>query len=119
MDDLVAKGHWVMLVVELLDKNRGHAANVVVAASFCLGVVSLGSNGIRGGSFMLIREDNGKTQVFDIRETTLMKAFQNMYAGNANLKATGGLYIKVLGQLAGLQNAWKQHGKLPWKRLPG
>ncbi|MBA0864828.1 hypothetical protein Goshw_006497, partial [Gossypium schwendimanii] len=98
--------------------NGGHAANVVVAASFCLGVVSLGSNGIGGGSFMLIREDNGKTQVFDIRETTPMKASQNMYAGNANLKATGGLYIGVLGQLVGLHKAWKQHGKLLWKILP-
>ncbi|MBA0596155.1 hypothetical protein Gorai_012986 [Gossypium raimondii] len=84
--------------------NGGHAANVVVAASLCLGVVSLGSNGIGRGSFMLIREDNGKTQ--------------NMYADNANLKAIGGLYIGVLGQLAGLHKAWKQHRKLSWKRLP-
>ncbi|MBA0775855.1 hypothetical protein Gotri_010954, partial [Gossypium trilobum] len=105
-------------------QNGGHAANAVVVASLCLGVVSLGSNGIGRGSFMLIREDNGKAQVFDIRETTPMKASQlnnkliDISIYNADLKATGGLYIRVLGKLAGLHKAWKQHGKLSWKRLP-
>ncbi|MBA0846221.1 hypothetical protein Goarm_023290 [Gossypium armourianum] len=98
-------------------RNGGHAVDAAVAASLCLGVVSPGSSGIGGGAFMLIREANGKAQVFDMRETAPMKASQNMYAGNANLKANGGLSIGVPGQLAGLHKAWKQHGKLPWKRL--
>ncbi|KAB2037059.1 hypothetical protein ES319_D03G047500v1 [Gossypium barbadense] len=98
-------------------RNRGHAVDAAVAASLCLGVVSPGSSGIGGGAFMLIREANGKAQVFDMRETAPMKASQNMYAGNASLKANGGLSIGVPGQLAGLHKAWKQHGKLPWKRL--
>ena len=40
-----------------------------------------------------------------------------MYAGNATLKGEGGLSIAVPGELAGLYKAWKQHGRLPWKRL--
>lgn len=40
-----------------------------------------------------------------------------MYAGNANSKFSGGLSVAVPGELAGLHEAWKQHGKLPWKRL--
>lgn len=40
-----------------------------------------------------------------------------MYAGNAASKASGPLSIAVPGELAGLYEAWKQHGKLPWKRL--
>ncbi|KAK8652765.1 hypothetical protein V6N13_126790 [Hibiscus sabdariffa] len=95
----------------------GHAVDAVVATSLCLGVVSPASSGIGGGSFMLLREANGKTQVFDMRETSPMKASENMYAGNATLEATGGLSIAVPGQLAGLHKAWKQHGILPWKRL--
>ncbi|KAE8663676.1 Gamma-glutamyltranspeptidase 1 [Hibiscus syriacus] len=95
----------------------GHAVDAAVAASLCLGVVSPGSSGIGGGSFMLLREANGKAQVFDMRETAPMKASENMFVGNATLKASGGLSIAVPGQLAGLHKAWEQHGKLPWKRL--
>ncbi|MBA0761080.1 hypothetical protein Gotri_023776, partial [Gossypium trilobum] len=104
-------------------RNGGHAVDAAVAASLCLGVVSPGSSGIGGGAFMLIREANGKAQVFDMRETTPMKASQvnnkliDISICNANLKANGGLSIGVPGQLAGLHKAWKQHGKLPWKRL--
>ncbi|KAK4853456.1 hypothetical protein QYF36_009535 [Acer negundo] len=44
-------------------------------------------------------------------------SLQNMYAGNATLKMSSILSVAVPGQLAGLQKAWKQHGKLPWERL--
>lgn len=44
-------------------------------------------------------------------------AAQNMYEGNVALKASGALSIAIPGELAGLHEAWTQHGKLPWKRL--
>lgn len=40
-----------------------------------------------------------------------------MYAGNTSLKSKGSLSIAVPGELAGLHEAWKQHGRLPWARL--
>lgn len=40
-----------------------------------------------------------------------------MYGGNATLKNKGGLSVAVPGELAGLHQAWKKYGKLPWKRL--
>ena len=54
----------------------GHAVDAAVAASLCLGVVSPASSGIGGGAFMLLREANGKTRAFDMRETAPMKASQ-------------------------------------------
>ncbi|XP_021274573.1 LOW QUALITY PROTEIN: gamma-glutamyltranspeptidase 1 [Herrania umbratica] len=95
----------------------GHAVDAAVAAALCLGVVSPASSGIGGGAFMLVRESNGKAQAFDMRETAPMKASQNMYAGNATLKASGALSVAVPGELAGLHKAWKEHGRLPWARL--
>ncbi|CAK9185142.1 unnamed protein product [Ilex paraguariensis] len=40
-----------------------------------------------------------------------------MYAGNLSKMNAGALAIAVPGQLAGLYTAWKQYGRLPWKRL--
>ncbi|EHA8590369.1 glutathione hydrolase 1 [Cocos nucifera] len=98
-------------------REGGHAVDAAVAAALCLGVVSPASSGLGGGAFMLLRLANGKAQAFDSRETAPLSASQNMYAGNAALKARGTLSIAVPGELAGLHEAWKQHGKLPWKRV--
>ncbi|KAL0912485.1 hypothetical protein M5K25_018458 [Dendrobium thyrsiflorum] len=98
-------------------KEGGHAVDATVASVLCLGVVSSASSGIGGGAFMLLRLANGKTQAFDSRETAPLLAYENMYGGNVALKASGGLSIGVPGELAGLHEAWKQHGKLPWSRL--
>ncbi|KAJ0975170.1 hypothetical protein J5N97_017135 [Dioscorea zingiberensis] len=98
-------------------REGGHAVDAVVAAALCLGVVSLASSGIGGGAFMLLRLANGDAQAFDMRETAPFSSSMNMYAGNATLKTSGALSIAVPGEVAGLHEAWKQHGKLPWKRL--
>ncbi|KAI3451101.1 hypothetical protein Pfo_007766 [Paulownia fortunei] len=95
----------------------GHAVDAAVAAALCLGVVSPGSSGIGGGAFMLVRSADGKTEAYDMRETAPELASQNMYAGNAALKASGAISVAVPGELAGLQNAWRKYGRIPWKRL--
>lgn len=98
-------------------REGGHAVDASVATTLCLGVVSPASSGIGGGAFMLLRLSSGKAQAFDMRETAPLQASENMYAGNDTLKTKGALSIAVPGELAGLHEAWKQHGKLPWKRL--
>ncbi|KAJ4715616.1 Gamma-glutamyltranspeptidase [Melia azedarach] len=98
-------------------KQGGHAVDAAVAAALCLGVVSPASSGLGGGAFMLIRQNNGKTQAFDMRETAPMRASANMYRGNDTLKKSGILAVAVPGELAGLRKAWERHGKLPWERL--
>lgn len=40
-----------------------------------------------------------------------------MYTGNATLKSSGALSVAVPGELAGLHQAWKLYGRLPWKSL--
>ncbi|KAH1196522.1 Glutathione hydrolase 1 [Glycine max] len=98
-------------------REGGHAVDAAVASSLCLGVVSPASSGLGGGAFLLLRLNNGVAKAFDMRETAPALASKDMYAGNTTLKAKGGLSVAVPGELAGLHEAWKQHGKLPWKRL--
>ncbi|XP_038883527.1 glutathione hydrolase 1-like [Benincasa hispida] len=98
-------------------REGGHVIDATVAAALCLGVVSPASSGIGGGAFMLFRSTSGKSQVFDMRETAPFLASENMYDDNVASKVVGALSVAVPGELAGLHEAWKQHGKLPWARL--
>ncbi|KAF7002287.1 hypothetical protein CFC21_017796 [Triticum aestivum] len=95
----------------------GTAVDAAVATSLCLGVVSPASSGIGGGAFMLVRLADGTAVVYDSRETAPLAATKDMYGGNDTLKARGALSIGVPGEIAGLYEAWKRHGKLPWKEL--
>ncbi|PIN05719.1 Gamma-glutamyltransferase [Handroanthus impetiginosus] len=98
-------------------RKGGHAVDAAVAAALCLGVVSPASSGIGGGAFMLVRSADGKTEAYDMRETAPKLASQNMYGGNAAIKANGPLSIAVPSELAGLEKAWKKYGTIPWTRL--
>ncbi|KAK7305961.1 hypothetical protein VNO77_43874 [Canavalia gladiata] len=98
-------------------RKGGHAVDAAVAAALCLGVVSPASSGLGGGAFMLLSLANGLAKAFDMRETAPILASKNMYGGNTTLKAKGGLSVAVPGELAGLYEVWKQHGKLPWEAL--
>nr|POE44763.1 gamma-glutamyltranspeptidase 1 [Quercus suber] len=102
-------------------REGGHAVDASVASALCLGVVSPASSGIGGEAFMLLRLSSGKAQAFDMRETAPLKASElvlNFYYNNGpGLHGKGALSIAIPGELAGLYKAWKQHGRLPWKRL--
>uniref|UniRef100_A0ACD5UQ94 Uncharacterized protein n=1 Tax=Avena sativa TaxID=4498 RepID=A0ACD5UQ94_AVESA len=95
----------------------GNAVDAAVATSLCLGVVSPASSGVGGGAFMLVRLADGTAVVYDSRETAPAAATKDMYGGNETLKARGALSIGVPGEIAGLYQAWRDHGKLPWNGL--
>ncbi|XP_010431940.1 PREDICTED: gamma-glutamyltranspeptidase 2-like [Camelina sativa] len=98
-------------------RHGGNAIDASVAAALCLGVVSAASSGIGGGAFAVIKLADGKEIAYDSRETAPLRATENMYGDNPEKKKIGALSVGVPGEVAGLFTAWKQHGKLPWKRL--
>ncbi|ESQ28763.1 hypothetical protein EUTSA_v10019745mg [Eutrema salsugineum] len=98
-------------------RQGGNAIDASVAAALCLGVVSPASSGIGGGAFTVVKIAGGKEIAYDSRETAPLLASENMYGGNVDLKKKGALSVAVPGEVAGLFAAWKEHGKLPWKRL--
>ncbi|CAN8328677.1 unnamed protein product [Cochlearia groenlandica] len=98
-------------------RQGGNAIDASVASALCLGVVNSGSSGLGGGAFIVVKLANGKEIAFNSRETAPLRATQDMYGGNLDLKKKGILSVAVPGEVLGLFTVWKRYGKLPWKRL--
>ena len=103
-------------------KKGGNAVDAAVAVSFALAVAWPSAGNIGGGGFMLIHLANGTNEIVDYRETAPLKATREMYLdekGNVvpNLSLVGHKAVAVPGTVAGMEFAWKRHGKLPWKEL--
>ncbi len=101
----------------------GNAVDAAVAVGFALAVIVPRAGNIGGGGFMLVHDaESGETTAIDYRETAPLKATRDMYLdadGNADPqlsrfshKASG-----VPGTVAGLYEAHKRFGRMPWKRL--
>ncbi|CAH8322336.1 unnamed protein product [Eruca vesicaria subsp. sativa] len=99
-------------------RKGGHAVDAAVATTLCVGVVNPMASGIGGGSFLIVSStQDSKAEAFDMRETAPLAASKDMYKNDANAKSIGALSMGVPGELAGLHEAWKRYGRLPWKPL--
>lgn len=102
--------------IEVL-KSGGNAIDAMVAVQFAIAVVYPRAGNIGGGGFMVIRKANGELASIDYREKAPMAASRDMYLdslGNIveGLSLAGHLAAGVPGSVAGLYEAWKQHGQL-------
>ena len=102
-------------------KQGGNAIDAAVATGFALAVVLPDAGNIGGGGFIVQRNADGHVQAIDYREMAPQGASHDMYldsAGNVSEKSlTGHLASGVPGSVAGLYEAWKQGGSLPWATL--
>ena len=99
-------------------RRGGNAVDAAVAVGFALAVVHPEAGNLGGGGFMIIRLKDGTTQALDYRETAPGRATRNMYldaSGNPTEKSiTGHLAAGVPGSPAGLVEAHRRFGKLPF-----
>ncbi|OQV13801.1 Gamma-glutamyltranspeptidase 1 [Hypsibius exemplaris] len=96
-------------------KKGGTAVDAAIAALFCLGVVNPQSAGIGGGGFALVYDHKGnKTYYVDFREIAPAAFTSGMME---TLKANPVLSIGVPGELKGLHDVHKVHGKIGWPDL--
>jgi gamma-glutamyltranspeptidase/glutathione hydrolase len=101
----------------------GNAVDAAVATTFAISVVEPFSAGIGGGGFMLVYQANkNETRALDFREKAPLKASRTMYLdaqGKVRPKAStdGHLAVGVPGTVAGLYEAHRTYGKLPWKTV--
>jgi gamma-glutamyltranspeptidase/glutathione hydrolase len=102
-------------------KDGGSAVDAAVATAFALAVVHPTAGNIGGGGLLLFRPASGKPVAYDFREMAPAKASATMFLKDgkydANLHHNSHLSVGVPGTVAGLHAAWKENGKLPWKRL--
>jgi gamma-glutamyltranspeptidase/glutathione hydrolase len=106
--------------VEVL-MDGGNAIDAAVATAFALAVVHPAAGNIGGGGFLLVRPAVGKAAVYDFRERAPMAASPTMFLVDGRYSAErhhdSHLSVGVPGTVAGLQLAWADGGRLPWKRL--
>ena len=106
--------------VEILQQG-GNAMDAAVAVGFALAVVLPDAGNIGGGGFIVYRDARGGVRAIDYRETAPAGASRDMYvdsAGNVTDESiTGHRAAGVPGSVAGMHEAWKRHGSLPWGAL--
>lgn len=97
-------------------KRGGNAMDAAVAASFVISVVRPQSTGIGGGGFLLWHDaKTGNVEALDFRERAPAAATRGMFATADSMN--GHLAVGTPGLVAGLYEAHKRHGSLPWATL--
>ncbi len=105
-------------------KAGGSAVDAAIAVQMVLSLVEPQSSGIGGGSFLLHHDGQRNiTEAFDGRETAPATATENLFL-NADGKpvgfyegVVGGRAVGAPGTVRMLEDAHRQHGKLPWATL--
>ncbi len=102
-------------------QHGGNAIDAAVAVGFALAVVHPEAGNIGGGGFMVIRTAKGEVQTLDYRETAPGQAGRDMYLnlrGNpSRLSITGALATGVPGSVAGMVEAHRRYGRLPFRTV--
>jgi gamma-glutamyltranspeptidase / glutathione hydrolase len=96
----------------------GNAVDAAVAVGFALAVVHPEAGNIGGGGFMIIRMRDGQAHALDYRETAPGRASRDMYrSAGEDASVTGHLSAGVPGAVAGLTEAHRRLGRLPFSEV--
>jgi gamma-glutamyltranspeptidase/glutathione hydrolase len=96
----------------------GNAVDAAVAVGFALAVVHPEAGNIGGGGFMIIRRHEGPVYSLDYREAAPARASRDMYRGaGEDASVTGHLSVGVPGAVAGMVEAHRRFGRLPFRAV--
>jgi gamma-glutamyltranspeptidase/glutathione hydrolase len=96
----------------------GNAIDAAVAVGFALAVVHPEAGNIGGGGFMIIRPHEGPAYSLDYREAAPARASRDMYQGlGEDASVTGHMAVGVPGAVAGMIEAHRRFGRLPFRAV--
>ncbi len=102
-------------------RDGGTAIDAMVATGFALAVTHPTAGNIGGGGFIVYRPASGAAVAYDFREKAPGNASATMWAPGGKydpqLHHNSHLAVGVPGTVAGLHLAWREQGKLSWRRL--
>jgi gamma-glutamyltranspeptidase / glutathione hydrolase len=102
-------------------REGGTAVDAAVATAFALAVTHPTAGNLGGGGFLLFRSASGAADAYDFREMAPAGATPTMFLEDGKYSESrhhdSYLSVGVPGTVAGLHLAWKERGRLPWKRL--
>ena len=103
-------------------KAGGNAVDAAVATQFALAVVYPSAGNLGGGGFMVVRTTDGATATLDYREKAPGQSTRDMYLDESGsvrrgLSEKGHLSSGVPGAVAGMYEAHRRYGSLPWKDI--
>lgn len=99
----------------------GNAIDAAVATAFALAVTHPTAGNIGGGGFLVFRPAAGEPVAYDFREVAPSGSSPTMFLKDGKYDEDrhheSYVAVGVPGTVAGLHMAWKEQGKLPWRRL--
>lgn len=102
-------------------RGGGTAIDAIVATAFALAVTHPTAGNVGGGGFIVYRPASGPAVAYDFREMAPAAASATMFLRDGNydrrLHHDSYLAVGVPGTVAGLHLAWREQGRLPWRRL--
>ena len=102
-------------------REGGNAVDAAVAVHFTLAVTHPRAGNVGGGGFLVYRGPDGTEAALDFREEAPSGATEDMFLdedGNVtDASWTGPLAAGVPGSVAGMAEAHRRFGSLPWSRL--
>ena len=102
-------------------REGGTAVDAAVATAFALAVTHPTAGNIGGGGFIVYRPAAGEPVAYDFREMAPAKSHPTMFMKDGkydfDIHHNSHVSVGVPGTVAGLHLAWKEQGKLPWRRL--
>ena len=102
-------------------REGGTAIDAAVATALALAVTHPTAGNIGGGGFIVYRPAAGEPVAYDFREMAPAKSHPTMFMKDGkydfDIHHNSHVSVGVPGTVAGLHLAWKEQGKLPWRRL--